>query len=423
MDATVHLASTRPGQRPPAHRPHARRWYLAALFADAVGNGLWTPLALIFFTRAQHIPLDVTGAALTAGGLIGLLTGPLAGTLVDRWGALPLVQLSNVLRGAVFLVYPLITSVGQLIALAAVLAACERLFWTANTPALEQVVGKDGLLPVLATQNMLRTAGWMTGAGLAAVLSAALLQHPGRLHLIAWLNGATFLAAALLMLGVRVPRRTGAPDASRPAPKATGPAWRRTLADRPFLLLCLTQLAFALMTDSLTVMLPLVALDVLHGPSWLPAAALITSSVALLLAQKQAVRRFGGKGSALRPLRLACLVFAVAFLLLAPAGRLTPGWAVPVVLGAAVAGAVADALFAPVMTVLANAAAPEEYKGRYSATFQLAWGAAAVLAPAVGAFLLTAGNAVLWLTLVALGAATAALTALVPRRGEGDTPA
>ncbi|MEU5248275.1 hypothetical protein AB0G81_29985 [Streptomyces asoensis] len=46
-----------------------------------------------------------------------------------------------------------------------------------------------------------------------------------------------------------------------------------------------------------------------------------------------------------------------------------------------------------------------------------------MLAPAVGAFLLTAGNAVLWLTLVALGAATAALTALVPRRGEGDTPA
>jgi hypothetical protein len=64
-------------------------------------------------------------------------------------------------------------------ALAAVFAACERLFWTANTPALERLVAEGELLRVLGSQNMLRTVGWLAGAGLAAGLSAALLSRPG----------------------------------------------------------------------------------------------------------------------------------------------------------------------------------------------------------------------------------------------------
>ncbi|MEW2452146.1 MFS transporter [Streptomyces parvulus] len=400
--------------RTAAHRARDRRWYLGALFADAIGNGLWTPSALIFFTRAQGMSLGATGAALTLGGVIGLLSIPLSGTLIDRWGALPLIQLSNLLRGAVFLAYPLISSVWQLTALAAVLSACERLFWTANTPALERVVGKGDLLPLLGTQNMLRTVGWMAGAGLAALVSGALLQHPDRLHLIAWLNGATFLTAALLTSGVRLPDRTTDPSDPRQTFATAEPAWRSILTNRPFVTLCLTQLAFALMADSLAVMLPLVALDVLHGPPWLPAAALIASSVSLLLVQRPSLRYYARQGSPLRPLRLACVVFSVAFMLLAPAHRLTSALAVPLVLTAAVAGACANALFAPVMTLLANETAPEQRKGHYSAIFQLAWGTAAVLAPAVGTFLLTAGNTVLWLTLGGLSGATAALTSLIP---------
>lgn len=414
----MHPAPPRLRHPSTADRRHTERWYLAALFVDSVGTGLWTPLALIFFTRAQDLPLGATGGALTAGGLLGLLTGPLSGALVDRWGALRLVMISNVVRAAVFLAYPSVSSAGQLAALAAVFAAGERLFWTANTPALEKLVAQGELLRAYGLQNMLRTVGWLAGAGLAAILSAALFARPDRLHLVAWLNGLTFLVAALLTTAVRSPR---GPEPG-PRPKDTDPAatdgtptrsaWRATLADRSFLTICSVHLVLALMSDSLTVMLPLVALDVLHGPPWLPGAALIAGSLSLLLVQKRAVRY--GHGSPRSALRLACAAFGLAFLLLAPAGGVAAVWAVPVVLGAALVGTTGDALFAPVMTVLANEAAPQELKGRYSAAFQLAWGAAAVLAPAVGAVLLTVGNTVLWLTLAALSATTAVLVRLLP---------
>ena len=410
----MHPAPPRPRRPPTTGRRRTERWYLAALFIDSVGTGLWTPLALIFFTRAQHLPLDATGGALTAGGLVGLLTGPISGILVDRWGALPLVMISNVARAAVFLAYPLVTSVWQLALLAAVFSACERLFWTANTPALEKLVAEGELLRAYGLQNMLRTVGWLVGAGLAAVLSAALFARPERMHLVAWLNGLTFLVAALMMTAVRSPRRPPEPKPAGPltADPAARSAWKDILTDRTFLTICSVHLAFALMSDSLTVMLPLVALDVLHGPSWLPGAALIAGSLSLLLVQKRAVRY--GHRSPLRALRLACAAFALAFAVLAPAGGAAAGWAVPVVLGAALVGTTGDALFAPVTTVLANDAAPAALKGRYSATFQLAWGAAAVLAPAVGAVLLTVGNTVLWSALAVLSAVTAVLTRLLP---------
>ncbi|MGW2848852.1 hypothetical protein ACWC5G_29175, partial [Streptomyces sp. NPDC001274] len=54
---------------------HGLRRYLLANLIDNVGTGLWAPLSLIFFTRAQHLPIDDVGAALSAGGLLGLLAG------------------------------------------------------------------------------------------------------------------------------------------------------------------------------------------------------------------------------------------------------------------------------------------------------------------------------------------------------------
>ncbi|MFF7994643.1 MFS transporter [Kitasatospora xanthocidica] len=399
-----------------------QRLYLLAMTIDNVGNGLWAPLALIFFTRAQHLSLGATGTALTAGGLVGLVAGPLGGSLIDRWGPEWFVLLGNVARAGVFVTYPVITSPAQVAVATCVFSASDRLFWTANTPMLARLTPAGDLTRILGAQNVLRIGGWAAGGGIGAALGGLLIGHASGLHLLAYANAATYLAAAVLMAAVR--RSVRRPDGSGAAGAGAGagpgreeeaPGGRRTLStDRRYQVFCLLQVQFALISESLTVMLPLVALDVMHGPSWLPGAAVVTTCLSLVLFQRSAVR-YGRSRSPAHSLRLACAAFASAFLLLAPAGPLGPSWAVPVVLCAALVGTAGDALFAPVMTAAAHEAAPEELKGRYSAAFQLAWGVAGTLAPVIGARLMTVGNSVLWLTMLGGCAVTAPVVGRVLR--------
>ncbi|MFE6049878.1 MFS transporter [Kitasatospora sp. NPDC056446] len=405
---TSDATAVRPGRG--LHRPgmtREQRLYLLAMTIDNIGNGLWTPVALIFFTRAQHLSLGDTGTALTVGGLLGLAAGPLGGGLVDRWGPERFVLLGNAARAAVFVSYPVITSPWQVAAATCVYSASDRLFWTANTPMLARLTPAGELTRVLGTQNVLRISGWAVGGGLGGLL----IGHASGLHLLAYANAATYLLAAALVLAVLHPARRPALPGAEPAvgEDASGPVpdGRRTLAgDRPYQLFCLVQIQFAVISETLTVMLPLVALDVMHGPTWLPGAAVVATCASLVLSRRSAAR-YGERRSPAHSLRLACLLFGAAFLLLVPAGRLGPTWAVPVVLSAAFVGTAGDALFAPVMTAVAHEAAPEELKGRYSAAFQTAWGVAGTLAPLIGAKLMTVGNGVLWLTMAAGCAATA----------------
>ncbi|MFQ6200264.1 hypothetical protein ACLMMR_39695, partial [Streptomyces sp. NPDC000405] len=145
-----------------------KRTYLVALIVDCVGNGLWTPVALIFFTRGQHLPLAHVGVALTVGGLLGLLAGPVNGLLVDRWGPANGAALSYAVRTGVFALFPFVSVTWEVGALAFVAAAADRLFWTASTPLLARLVPAEALIGVLSTSSVLKVIGWAVGGAIGA---------------------------------------------------------------------------------------------------------------------------------------------------------------------------------------------------------------------------------------------------------------
>jgi len=68
------------------------------------------------------------------------------------------------------------------------------------------------------------------------------------------------------------------------------------------------------------------------------------------------------------------------------------------------------------MISAANQAAPAGSQGRYSAAFQTSWGLAEVIAPLLFTRLLLAGNAALWLTLVAVAGLVAPVLTSASRR-------
>jgi MFS family permease len=393
-----------------------KQLYLAGTFIDSLGSGLWMPFLLIFLVRAQHLPIAQVGLALTVGGVVGLVFGPLAGTLVDRGSAATTLLLSNLIRALAFCLYPQVGAVWQVAVLAAATAAADRMFWTSNAPLLGWLASGRALDRILGVQSVIRIVGLGVGAAAAAPLAGSV----GGLHLIAYLNAATFVVAAAILYPVARALEAGRPGRSGPPDGEAGAApakatWSDVLRDRPYVLLCAVQLVLALAASSFVLILPLVALDPLGGPTWLPAASIVVGNVVLAVVQAPAVR-LAERASRVRVISLSGVVFAVAFLVMLPGPYVNRLLVTVVVLASSVIGVVAEALFAPLMTAAANQAAPEELKGRYSALFQTSWGAANVLTPVVCTVLLAVGYQALWLGLAGLALATIPLLAYAAAR-------
>jgi MFS family permease len=368
-----------------------------ATVIDAVGSGLWMPFALLFFVRAQGIPLVGAGAALTTGGLIGLAATPAAGTAADRFGLVPVMITCNVIRFAGFACYPFVTAAWQIVPVAAVIAAGDRLFWTVNTPMVKALTTGRRAEHLIGTQTIARFAGAGAGAGLAAVLPALTSQLA--YHLLAYLNAASFVAAALLLAGLR--RTAGLVQGHPAGPADRAGTWLSLLRHRRYAGFCATHTIFTLASVSKYAILPLVAVTLLRAPLWVPGSAITAGTIVILVGQRPVTSYFSRR-SRVTALMLAAVIFAVCFAALAPLTAAPEAIAAATILVYGAAVSVAEAIFAPVAVVAAAAIAPGNLQGRASAMFQLSWGISQVLAPVLLTTLLHAGNAVVWLTLSGL---------------------
>ncbi|WP_245617024.1 MFS transporter [Amycolatopsis taiwanensis] len=401
------LARTRPA--PPGRRPHRRGLFLAATIIDALGSGLWMPFALLFLVHAQGFGLVESGAALSGGALVGLAGGPVLGSIMDRVGAATMLLASNMVRALAFACYPLVTAVPHIVVVAAVVSIGDRLFWTANAPMITSLTEGRASERLLGIQTVARFAGSGLGAGGSALLPTMTITA---FHLIAYLNAASFVLAAVLIWLVRPTRRERV-QASSAAPVRG--SWATVLRDRPYVAFCGVTVLFTLASVGKYSMLPILVTDVLHGPQWVFGTAMAIGTV-VMVAGQQPILRFVGRWTRVRGMVTAAGIFACSFATLIPASLVPVGAAVILILGTAVLSAIAEAIFAPLMTAAAAAAAPQGAEGRASALFQLSWAASQVAGPALLTSLLSAGNAVLWLTLTVTSVCAIPAVALLSRR-------
>lgn len=379
----------------------SRRCYFASVLIDTVGTGMWIPVSLIFFTRAAHIPATQVGGALTIGGIVGLLCGPIGGTLVDRWGPAPFALLSMLIRAMIFVVYPFVGSAWQVAALSAVFAASDRLFWTSNAPLLYQLASGRELDSLLGSQSMVRVIGIGIGAAVSGVLAGSI----SGLDLLSYCNAASYIVASIA-LWLSFSRPTLARKRTvDPASSSSAGNWRTVLADRPYVLLCFVYQLYVFGSESLVVILPLVAVETLHGPVWLAGGSVVVGNIVLVTAQKPVIRlsrRWPRRNGILTATPLFIAAFAVMI-----AGPILHGAGVVIaVMAASILGVLSEAFYTPLLTSAANEVAPDALRGRYSAMLQLTWGISGVISPALFTSLLSVGNSVLWLSLVGMMAVT-----------------
>jgi MFS family permease len=367
---------------------------IGALVVDSIGNGLFLSLTLVFFIELTDVPLGVLGLLCSLANGLTLPIPILAGSLTDRWGALPLVIAAQVMQAVGYLSFVWATEpIGIFLALSLV-ALGVRCFWSCVFTVVADYadgsstrVGKDTWF---AWAGMARTAGLGVG-GLVTSLAIA-EGSDAAYRSLAYAASVCFAAAAVaISWSVRTPMRPR---------EATGglAGWRPMLRDRPFLALTAINTVFAMTSMMLALGLPTFVMLGLNGPSWLSSAILAGNTVLLSVLAGPVVKRLAPYRRT-RVIITAGALWAVWCLLFSGLVPDRSHWVLVVLIGATAVFTAAELIHAPVSMALATAISPVEARGRYLAAFQYSFTVASMIGPVFFTTLFEVQRGLPWLVL------------------------
>jgi MFS family permease len=187
-------------------------------------------VALVFLvaraTDSSPLALGLVFAAMT---LPGVLVGPLAGALVDRWDRKRVMVASDLIRAAIVCLIPVASglNVALVVGLVFVLAVVSSFFRPARSAALPQVVPDEDLMTANSSMWIADTVSDLAGYSLGGLFVAFLGSS---LALAFWLDGASYLVSGALVAAVVIPpvvRRVGAESPGTTDSGAAGTAQNR----------------------------------------------------------------------------------------------------------------------------------------------------------------------------------------------------
>ena len=370
------------------------RRFVAAISVDAVGSGVFMPVAVLYFLATTPLSLVEVGAALSLAAAVSLPAGPLLGSVVDRWGARQVLLAGNALQAAGFVAYLWSESFAAVLGWTVVVSVGRTAFWGSYGNIVAVIARPGAREQWFGFLGALRNVGFAVG-GLAAGLAISVGTDAAYAAVVA-LNAASYAVALGLLLAVPDHRP---PRGATPDPTAGG--WATVVRDRPYRMLATVQLVYSLAMMVLNVALPVYATEVLGLPGWVTGAVFTLNTLMVGLGQGLVVRRLAGRVR-WRVLVATKVVFATSFLVLLAAAAVPPVVAVAVVLVGSAVFTTAELLGGPVLGALATDAAPDGLRGRYLSVVQLAWAVAGTVAPFSFAWLLDRGPSAIWLALTAL---------------------
>jgi MFS family permease len=124
---------------------------------------------------------------------VGLLAGP----LIDRLPRKSLMVASDLVRAAVFCVLPFVGSPGAIVALASIAGFATGFFRPAVYAGLPNLVEERDLAAANGLLQAVENVSWTIAPPIAGLIVAAWGPHTAY-----WINGASFLVSALLIMGI-----------------------------------------------------------------------------------------------------------------------------------------------------------------------------------------------------------------------------
>ena len=384
--------------------------YAVALAVDALGTGLLRPFLLLYGVMVLRMSAPVTGIAMTAGIVVGLVCMPAVGRWLDRGARSTVVAASMLVRvlGVALLLAAPEEHVWPFAAAALFLGIGNQAWPAAHAALVATVAHGRERDAALAGGRALRNAGLGVGALLA---TACLAGGTTALQALAAVTGLAYLAAAALAWSVHLHTH----PAAVPAEGRTGgpaPRMRALLAANVVYVFCLNVPEIAL---------PLILVTQLDAsPMW--AAAIFVANTVLVVTLQVPVTVLMSRFSRRTVLALAGVVLAASYLGFLAATSLGNRWSAPAVATVSVVCTIGEIIYAGSATALVTALAPAPVLGRALSRFQLSTGFGLAVSPAVITALASYGSSALWGGLSAATLLSASAVATEKDQGTGSSP-
>ncbi|MFJ6610259.1 MFS transporter [Streptomyces sp. NPDC091289] len=386
-------------------KPSSHVRYMVGMVVDATGSGMYLPLSLLYFHHVTGLPITQIGAIMTSAAVVGLVSNPAAGMLIDRFGARTVVIGGYVVRAAGFCVYPFVDNGTVMFAAVLLVGLGDMSFPPAIQSFVAEIAQGTDRDKLLAAQRSLRNAGMGVGGLLAG--AALALGSDSAYYLIVLSVAVGYLVAAAFIR--TIPTDRAAPPAGARVTRKGG--YRLVARNRPFMALSLLNVPTAFGYMVLSVSLPVYLTQELGASKSLVGVLYAVNTVGIALLQIPVTRRLGAYRRT-RAVALGGAVFAVSFGIFAVLDAFPAGTAVIVGVFAATMVFTAGELFhGATASALVAHTAPEETRGRHLAVYQLSWAVPIALAPAVLTALMAVSAIGMWL-LLAAGVAVSALGVL-----------
>lgn len=179
-----------------------------AVWAASFVSGLGDKIAILaFFSLVYHLTGDVfsLGFLVAAQVLPGILLGPVAGVVIDRWSRRGVMVASDLFCAAVVCAIPFVEDLTLIYVMAALLAVGRQLSGPARLALIPDMVPTDQLnrcnALFMISQNVILLVGMAVGGVIVATLGSSVAF---------WVDGGTFAASAALLTLPRLASRAGA---------------------------------------------------------------------------------------------------------------------------------------------------------------------------------------------------------------------
>lgn len=393
----------------PPHNVRGANFYAASTLVAATGRGLWLPFSILYFPLVVGIPLPLVGAGLTGAGICGLLLTPIAGSLVDRFGARLLFIVSFAILGCGSLVYLIAQSFALFLVGAILISSSYAVSNPASTTFIADVFppedrdwwfGFNRSAMNLGLSVGVLLAGWVAGIGGTASYRWLLLVNA----LGYFLTGALVLA---------IPVKHSRSIVSEHVEERV--SYLTVLRDLPFLGFIATQATLFLSYAVLEVALPPFLVTNLHAPAW-GFSLLFTLNTIMVVVLQVPLMHLLARVRRTRGIAAGGFSYAFSYLLFASVALLPRVLWIPYLVICMIIYTLAEMFLSPPSSSLGLALAPERARGRYMAVFGLCGSLAFTLAPVLFTGLLTLNPYLFWFCLAGLTTAASLCVLLLERR-------
>ena len=261
--------------------PDARRFLFVSL-VDAVGSGMFAPIAILYLTRIVGLSPGLAGLGLGLAAAVSLVATPVSGWLGDHADSRTVAFWSYVALGLAYVLYAGVRSFWTFILVASLIELARSLSFTSRRMMIFSLSAETSRVELLAYMRSTRNIGFGIGGLLA---SAALASGSRTAYTVTLLvNAASYLYAAWSF------RRLPPAPAAPPPEDAQPGGYRTVLRHRRFVGLSAVSGVLTINASILQIGLALWIVRETTAPTWLVGLLFTLNTIIVVVLQVPASR-------------------------------------------------------------------------------------------------------------------------------------